>query len=105
KLCLNPPEVLEILCFACFLCKLRVSGNILLRKSFHFFTQIGIKPWRGFYVFFEEIKIVLHCLARLLKTLRHHFTQGKRGVAACHGYLLTISVPSYIIRPQKGTLP
>jgi hypothetical protein len=45
--------------------------------GFHFFIQIGIKPWRGSYVFLEEIKIVLHCLARLFKTLRHHFTQGK----------------------------
>jgi uncharacterized membrane protein len=40
----------------------------------------------------------------LFKTLRHHFTQGKRVVAACHGYLLTISVPNYILRYKPRLL-
>jgi len=74
ELALHPQEVREVLSSGQFLRVLRRSRDMLVGITFHFLTQISIiKPCgRGFYAFFEEIEIVIHCFARLFKTLRHH---------------------------------
>jgi hypothetical protein len=66
--------------------------------GFHFFIQIGIKPWRGSYVFLEEIKIVSPLPCAFVQNPASSFHSGEKGCRCLPWLSPDRKSPTYILR-------